>query len=80
MIYSLLEMNRLAVQPFRLMAETGLNFWGGTSNPWRETAFAKGATAALTLFERATREFPKPQFRIDGVEEQVVWQTPFCNL
>ncbi len=80
MIYSLIEMNRLAVQPFRLMAETGLKFWGGASSPWRETALAKQATAALTMFERATRDFPKPSFGIEGVVEQAVWQTPFCRL
>ena len=89
MIYPLFEMNRLAVQPFRLMAEASLTFWENAANPWRESAMAKQATATLNMFERATRHFVKPGFDIKQVaisgkpvtvHEQIVWQTPFCKL
>jgi len=89
MIYPFFEMNRLVVQPFRLMAETGLSFWENSANPWRESAMAKQATATFTMFERATRHFVKPAFDIKQVaisgkpmtvDEQIVWQTPFCKL
>ena len=89
MIYPLFELNRFALQPFRLMAETSLAFWGHAANPLRESAFAKQTTAALTMFERATRQFQKPEFGITevsvngktvAVREQVIWQTPFCKV
>jgi len=88
-MYPLFELNRMAVQPFRLLAETSLAFWGNAANPLRETTMAKQARASLKMFERATRQFAKPSFdieevEIDGaaveIEEEVVWQTPFCNL
>jgi poly(3-hydroxybutyrate) depolymerase len=89
MLYPLFELNRAAIQPFRLMAETSLAFWANAANPFRMTPLASQATAALTMFERATRHFDKPQFGFDQVtiggvacpvEEKIVWQTPFCNL
>ena len=89
MIYSLLEMNRLAVQPWRAMAESSLSFWNSPTNPWADTPFAKQTTAALTMFERATRQFQKPRFGIEfvtvdetpvAIVEKTVWQTPFCQL
>ncbi len=89
MIYPLFELNRLVVQPFRLMAETTLSFWENAANPWRESVVAKQASATLTMFERATRHFEKPDFDIKevaiggatvSVHEQIVWQTPFCKL
>ena len=89
MVYPLFEMNRLASQPFRLLAETSLAFWGHAANPWRGAPLVQQATAALTMFERATRHYEKPSFGIEQIEiagkavavnEQMVWQTPFCKL
>ena len=89
MLYPLFEMNHMATQPLRLMANASLSFWQNAANPFRESAFAKQTTAALTMFERATRRYEKPSFDIAEVEisgkavqieEHVVWQSPFCNL
>ena len=89
MVYPFLEMSRFAAQPFHLMAQTSLSFWQSTANPLHQTDLAKQASAALTMFERATRQFEKPSFGIEdiiisgktcAVTEQVIWQTPFCKL
>jgi poly(3-hydroxybutyrate) depolymerase len=88
-LYPLFEMNHAALQPMRLMADLGLSFWQNELNPMRHTAFAKQATAGLTMFERATRRFDKPGFRISKIEigkdefaihENVVWQNAFCQV
>ena len=89
LLYPLFEMNHLATQPFRLMAGASLSFWQNAANPFRDSAFAKQTSAALTMFERATRRYQKPTFEIADIEisgktvpikEQVVWQSPFCHL
>lgn len=89
MIYPLLEISRATAKPLRLMTKAALALWENSANPLRETALAKQTTAALNMFERATRHFEKPQFGIDSVRiggthhsvvENVVWQTPFCKL
>lgn len=89
MVYPFLEVSRIAAQPFRLMAQASLSFWESTANPLQTTLLAKQASAALTMFERATRQFEKPSFGIESitirgktctVTEQVIWQTPFCKL
>ncbi len=89
MLYPMFEMNHMASQPFRLMAHANLSFWQNALNPFKESAFAKQTTAALMMFERATRRYVKPSFDIAeigvsgknfAVEEEVVWQSPFCNL
>ena len=89
LLYPLFEMNHAALQPARMMANFGLSFWQNTANPLHGTKLGRQATAALTMFERATRRYAKPEFglvetMVDGkaqpIEERVVWQTPFCNL
>ena len=89
MLYPLYEMNHAAMAPMRFMAEAGLAFWGNHFNPLAHTSLGRSATASLQMFERATRRFDKPQFeitsiRVNGkdvaVHEEIVWQTPFCNL
>ncbi len=89
LLYPLFEMNHMASQPFRLMAQTSLSFWQNAFNPFANSAFAKQATAALTMFERATRRYAKLGFGITdidisgkrfAVDEQIVWQSPFCHL
>ncbi|MBG1233790.1 polyhydroxyalkanoate depolymerase [Aestuariivirga litoralis] len=88
-LYSMFELNHAALQPFRAMANMGLSFWASAANPLRDTSMGRQATAALTMFERATRRFAKPSFdipetQIDGkaylIDEQVAWETPFCKL
>jgi poly(3-hydroxybutyrate) depolymerase len=89
MLYQLYEMQHAAFAPWRLAARAGREFWMSNGNPFSDTAFGKHAKASLHMFERLTRRYGKPTFGIDhvkigdqvfGVEEQVVWQKPFCNL
>ena len=88
-LYPLFEMNHAALQPMRLLADIGLLFWQNTSNPMRDTSFARQATAGLTMFERATRRFDKPEFGIlktqvgkkeFAIQEDIIWQNPFCHV
>ena len=89
MLYPLYEMNHAALQPMRFMTNAGLAFWQHEANPLAATKFGRSAVASLSMFERATRRFDKPSFEIpcivvDGksvaVTENIVWQSPFCNL
>ena len=88
-LYPLFEMNHAALQPMRFMADLGLSFWQNAANPMRDTAFGRQTAAGLTMFERATRRFEKPEFGIAkieigktefAVEEKIVWQNPFCQV
>ena len=89
MLYQLYEMNHAALQPMRFMASAGLSFWQHDANPLAATSFGRSTAASLNMFERATRRYEKPSFEIsstvmDGktfaVTENIVWQSPFCNL
>ena len=89
LMYPLYEMNHAALQPMRLLTSASLAFWQNEANPWAATQFGKATAASLTMLERATRRYEKPDFeivatRVDGkdfvVTEDIVWQSPFCNL
>jgi poly(3-hydroxybutyrate) depolymerase len=89
MLYPFYEMNHFALRPYRMAASAGLAFWQNASNPFAQTHFGRSAAASLNMFERATRRFEKPSFDISktvikgkdiAVTENIVWQTPFCNL
>ena len=89
MLYPLYEMNHFAMQPLRFMATAGLSFWQHDMNPWAATQMGRNTAASLSMFERATRRFEKPEFNIVntlmngktvGVHEKIVWSVPFCNL
>lgn len=88
-LYTIFELNHSMLQPFRAMTQMGLSFWDNTANPLRETKLGRTASAALTMFERATRRYARPEFgltetEIGGitypVQERVVWETPFVKL
>ena len=89
MLYPLFEMNHSALLPMRFMANAGLAFWQHDANPLAATSFGRSTAASLSMFERATRRYDKPSFEIShtmmngksiAVSENIVWQTPFCNL
>src|SRR3984957_10086726 len=62
------------------------------SNPWNplsNTFLGKNISAGTELFERLTRRYGKPAFRLDDIHvdgilypilEEGVWAKPFCNL
>lgn len=89
MLYPLYEMNHVALQPMRFLTNASLAFWQHEANPFAGTKLGLAASASLTMLERATRRYEKPSFeitqsKVNGkdfvVTEQIVWQSPFCNL
>lgn len=88
-MYPLYEMNHAALQPIRCLTNASLAFWQNDGNPLSGTQFGRATTASLEMLERATRRYEKPSFDIGAtlvegtkfvVTEEIVWQSPFCNL
>lgn len=89
MLYSLLELNRAALAPFRASAQNSKAFLGSPLNPWRDTAFARSMIAATDFFEFASRRYDKPDWGIDHTELNgelvpvtidTLRSTPWCRL
>lgn len=89
MLYHWYELGHAAVTPARVAADAGRLFFNNPFNPLTHTGFGRHAAAACEVFERTTRRYHKPEFRIDqttvdgqtvAVRPEVVWQRPFCKL
>ncbi len=89
MLYHWYELGHAAVRPARVAADSYRLMLKHPFNPMTHTSMGRHAAAALEVFERTTRRYDKPHFRmpttkVDGkevtVSEQPVWQSPFCNL
>ena len=87
--YWLYEMGQAALNPARAWADASRLFFKNPSNPITHTPFGKSMAAALELFERSTRRYGKPEWKIDftvvGAERipvkiSAVWERPFCRL
>ena len=89
MLYQFYELSRGAMRPARVMAGSYGLFLNNPFNPWTHTVAGRHAAAACEVFERTTRRYKKPEFRlgateVDGVavrvSEEIVWQRPFCRI
>ncbi len=89
MLYHWYELGHAAVRPVRAAAGSARFLLSNPFNPLTHTSVARHTAAALEVFERTTRRYDKPGYRIDrtrvdgmdvGVSEEVVWQHPFCRL
>lgn len=89
MLYHWFELSHAAFRPARVAADTARLFLTNPFNPLTHTTMARHTVAALEVFERTTRRYGKPEFRIRdtvvdgqrvGVQEDIVWQRPFCRL
>jgi len=89
MLYHWYELGHAAVRPVRAAAGSCRLLLSNPFNPLTHTSVARHTAAALEVFERTTRRYDKPNYRIDrttvdgmdvGVREEVVWQHPFCRL
>jgi poly(3-hydroxybutyrate) depolymerase len=89
MLYHLYELNQAALSPARAAADAYRLLFRNPLNPAAYTALGRSTAAALELFERTTRRYPRPAWNIDtteiggrkvGVRERVVLSKPFCNL
>ncbi len=89
MLYSLMEMGRAAMLPWRAAANVTRRTLRNPLNPAGETLAGRAMAAGADLFESLTRYYGKPEWglspvEVDGrpvdVEIQTVWSKPFCNL
>jgi len=88
-MYWFYEMSNAALNPARALADATKLFYKNPVNPLAHTTFGKSMAAAAELFERSTRRYGKPEWRIDStlvggaripVEIKAVWERPFCRV
>jgi poly(3-hydroxybutyrate) depolymerase len=87
--YWLYEMSQASLNPSRALADATRLFFKNPANPMAHTQFGKSVAAAAELFERSTRRYGKPEWRIDStlvggeripVHVSTAWERPFCRL
>jgi poly(3-hydroxybutyrate) depolymerase len=88
-LYWFYEMSHAALNPSRAWADATRLFFKNPVNPLSFTTFGKSVSAACELFERSTRRYGRPEWRIDStvvggervpVHISTVWERPFCKL
>src|SRR5215813_5255458 len=87
--YWLYELSHAALNPSRAFADAARLFFKNPVNPLSYTPLGKTMAASFELFERSTRRYGKPEWRIDStivggervpVHISTVWERPFCRL
>jgi poly(3-hydroxybutyrate) depolymerase len=87
--YWFYEMSQASLNPSRAFADATRLFFKNPANPMAHTEFGKTVAAACEMFERSTRRYGKPEWRIDStlvggeripVHIATVWERPFCRL
>jgi poly(3-hydroxybutyrate) depolymerase len=87
--YWFYEMSHASLNPSRALADATRLFYKNPANPLSYTEFGKTVAAACEMFERSTRRYGKPEWRIDStlvggervpVHISAVWERPFCRL
>ena len=82
MLYSMYEMNRMAMTPWRAAANATRRMIRAPWNPMSDTVAGRTMAAAAELFESVTRRYGKPEWMLDhtivdghrvAVREEVVW-------
>jgi poly(3-hydroxybutyrate) depolymerase len=88
-MYWLYELSHAALNPSRAFAHVTRLYFKNPLNPLSHTTFGKSMAAGAEVFERATRRYGKPNWRIDDtnvdgqrvpVRIESVWERPFCQL
>ena len=88
-LYWLFEMNQAALGPARVCADATRLLFKNPINPLYHTTYGKSVAAACEVFERSTRRYGRPDWRISStlvggqrvpVTTTVVWERPFCRL
>jgi poly(3-hydroxybutyrate) depolymerase len=88
-LYWYYEMSHAALNPSRAWADATRLFFKNPVNPLSFTTFGKSVAAACELFERSTRRYGRPEWRITStlvggervpVQISTVWERPFCKL
>lgn len=88
-LYWAYEMLYAGLNPSRALADVTRLYFKNPLNPLAHTTYGKTIAAAAELFERSTRRYAKPDWRLDytvvGGERaplniSSVWERPFCRL
>jgi poly(3-hydroxybutyrate) depolymerase len=88
-LYWFYEMSHAALNPARAWADATRLLFKNPVNPLSFTTFGKSIAAAAELFERSTRRYGRPEWRISStlvggervpVHISTVWERPFCKL
>jgi poly(3-hydroxybutyrate) depolymerase len=88
-LYWLYEMSHAALNPSRAVADATRLLFKNPLNPFYFTTFGKSVAAAAELFERSTRRYGRPEWRIPSalvggervpVQITTIWERPFCRL
>ena len=88
-LYWFYEMTHVALNPSRAWADATRLLFKNPINPLSFTTFGKSVAAACELFERSTRRYGRPEWRIDStvvggervpVRVATAWERPFCRL
>ncbi len=88
-LYWLYEMSHAALNPSRAWADATRLFFKNPVNPLSFTTYGKSIAAACELFERSTRRYGRPEWRISStmvggervpVQISSVWERPFCRV
>src|SRR5213082_203947 len=66
-LYWLYEAGHAALQPARALADVTRLYFKNPLNPLAHTTFGKSLSAGAELFERSTRRYGKPEWRLDSV-------------
>lgn len=89
MLYSVLEMQRAALLPWRYAVKMQRAMLVNPFNPISYTPFGKNLAAAADVFEAVTRRYEKPEWGITSttinkiavpVTIETVWASPWCSL
>lgn len=89
MLYSLVEMNRAAMAPFRIAAKASRAALRSPLNPLAQTDLGRSMAAAADIFEATTRYYGKPEWQLEttringvdvGITPQPVWADTWCRL
>jgi poly(3-hydroxybutyrate) depolymerase len=88
-LYWLYEMSHAALNPSRAVADATRLLFKNPLNPLYLTTFGKSIAAAAEVFERSTRRYGRPEWRIPStlvggervpIHMTTVWERPFCRL
>ena len=89
MLYSVLEMQRAAILPWRMVVKVQRAMLANPFNPISYTPFGKNLLASLDVFEAVTRRYSKPAWGITAttindvsvpIHIETVWTSPWCSL
>jgi poly(3-hydroxybutyrate) depolymerase len=88
-LYWLYETSLASLNPARAWADATRLFFKNPINPLSFTTYGKSVAAACELFERSTRRYGRPEWRISStlvggervpVHVSTVWERAFCRV